>query len=74
LGKLATEAASVCLKFGFDNLGADKIYSFTSVHNIRSEQVMEKIGMIKEYCFENLLIEDSHFLNKHVLYKYKIIK
>ncbi|HWZ02893.1 MAG TPA: GNAT family N-acetyltransferase [Mucilaginibacter sp.] len=65
----ATEAAKACLKFGFDNLGVDKIYSFTSVQNVRSEQVMKKIGMIKEGYFEHPSIEDGHFLKRHVLYK-----
>ncbi|WP_295677001.1 GNAT family N-acetyltransferase [uncultured Mucilaginibacter sp.] len=65
----ASEAAKACLKFGFDNLEVDEIYSFTSVQNIRSEEVMKRIGMIKEGYFEHPLIEDGHFLKKHVLYK-----
>jgi len=65
----ATEAAKACLKYGFDTLGLDKIYSFTSVHNKRSERVMQKIGMAKEGMFEHPLIGDGHFLREHVLYK-----
>lgn len=65
----ATEAASACLKFGFENFGIDEIYSFTSVHNIRSEQVMKRIGMEKQSYFDHPSIEDGHFLKKHVLYK-----
>ena len=65
----ATEAAKACVKFGFKDLGIDEIYSFTSVHNLRSEQVMKKIGMIKQGYFDHPLIEDGHFLKKHVLYK-----
>jgi len=65
----ATEAAMACLKFGFQELGLNEIYSFTSVHNLRSEQVMKKIGMIKEGYFEHPLMDDGHFLKQHVLYK-----
>jgi RimJ/RimL family protein N-acetyltransferase len=65
----ATEAAKACLHFGFVKLGLDTIYAFTSIHNIRSENVMRKIGMIKECYFDHPLIDDGSFLKKHVLYK-----
>jgi len=65
----ATEAAKACLKYGFDTLKFDDIYSFTSIHNTRSEHVMKKIGMIKQGLFEHPLIEEGHFLKRHVLYR-----
>jgi ribosomal-protein-alanine N-acetyltransferase len=65
----ATEAAIACLAFGFDTLGLDDIYSFTSIHNKKSENVMIKIGMAKDGEFEHPLMKDGHFLKKHVLYK-----
>jgi ribosomal-protein-alanine N-acetyltransferase len=65
----ATEGAKTCLDFGFQQFGFDEIYSFTSVHNTRSEQVMKKIGMIKEDCFEHPGLEEGHFLKTHVLYR-----
>ena len=65
----ATEAAKACLEFGFDKLGLDEIYSFTSIYNVRSEQVMKKIGMTKEGLFDHPSIEDGHILKQHVLYK-----
>jgi ribosomal-protein-alanine N-acetyltransferase len=65
----ATEAAKACLAFGFDKLGLNEIYSFTSVHNKRSEQVMIKIGMTRDGFFEHPSVEDGHILKKHVLYK-----
>jgi RimJ/RimL family protein N-acetyltransferase len=64
----ATEAAKACLKFGFEDLGLDKIYSFTSVHNKRSEHVMEKIGMKKAGYFDHPRVPEGYFLRKHVLY------
>jgi RimJ/RimL family protein N-acetyltransferase len=57
------------LEYGFNTLELDEIYSFTSVHNVRSEQVMKKIDMVQQGFFEHPLIEEGHFLKKHVLYK-----
>ena len=65
----ATEAAFACLDYGFNFLGIDEIYSFTSVHNLRSENVMKKIGMVKQGYFEHPSMEDGHVLKRHVLYK-----
>lgn len=65
----ATEAATACLQFGFEDLGLNEIYSFTSVHNLRSERVMQKTGMLKVGYFEHPLIDEGHFLRSHVLYK-----
>ncbi len=65
----ATEAAKACILFGFDQIKWNDIYSFTSVLNIRSENVMKKIGMQKEGEFDHPLLENGHRLQKHVLYK-----
>ena len=65
----ATEAANACLDFGFNTLQLDKIYSFTSVHNLRSQQVMIKTGMIKDGLFSHPMVEDGHILKEHVLYR-----
>jgi len=65
----ATEAAKACLQFGFDSLRTDTIYSFASVHNQRSENVMKKIGMVHDGFFEHPSVEEGNWLRKHVLYK-----
>ncbi len=65
----ATEAARACLAFGFEKLNLNEIYSFTSVHNKRSEQVMIKTGMIKQGLFDHPAVEDGDSLKQHVLYK-----
>jgi len=41
----ATEAAMACLRYGFENLGFDEVFSFTAAINIKSENVMQRIGM-----------------------------
>jgi RimJ/RimL family protein N-acetyltransferase len=65
----ATEAATACLRYGFDTFKFDKVMSFTSVLNTRSEAVMKKIGMRKVCNFKHPGIEDNHILSEHVLYE-----
>jgi RimJ/RimL family protein N-acetyltransferase len=67
----ATEAAKACLDYGFGVLSVDEIYAFTAVSNIRSERVMEKIGMGKVGTFDHPLIEEGSWLREHVVYKIK---
>jgi [ribosomal protein S5]-alanine N-acetyltransferase len=64
----ATEGAKACLKYGFETLKINKIYSFTSKINSQSENIMKKIGLVKitEFKHPNI-IEDSP-LSEHVLY------
>ncbi len=64
----ATEGAKRCLAYGFEKLGFTDVYSFTSVVNIRSERVMQKVGMFKVQVFDHPRIEDGHVLRPHVLY------
>ena len=65
----ATEGAKRCLEFGFEELKLSKIYSFTATPNIKSERVMQKIGMQKIGEFEHPGIENGNWLKTHVLYK-----
>lgn len=64
----ATEGAMKCLSHGFNCLGFNEVYSFTSKVNVRSENVMKKIGMSKKLEFNHPNIDHSSILCKHVLY------
>ncbi len=64
----ATEGAKACLKYGSETLKLNKIYSFTSKINVQSENIMKKIGMVKEMEFEHPNIIEGSPLKKHVLY------
>lgn len=66
---LATEGARACLEYGFSSLDFKEIVSFTSKVNIRSINVMRKIGMSFEGEFEHPNVEAGHSLRTHVLYK-----
>lgn len=64
----AAEGAKACLKYGFESLGFDKVYSFTAKINLRSESVMKKVGMKKIMEFRHPNISESSSLCEHVLY------
>jgi RimJ/RimL family protein N-acetyltransferase len=63
----ATEGATACLKYAFKHLDVSSIYSFTTVANKRSEQVMINVGMNKIGKFEHPMLP-NHPLSPHVLY------
>ena len=64
----AQEAACECLNFGFNKLNIKEIVSFTSAINMRSINVMKRIGMQYVKEFEHPNIERGSNLCKHVLY------
>jgi [ribosomal protein S5]-alanine N-acetyltransferase len=65
----ATEAATECLRFGLEDLGLERIYSFTAAPNVRSARVMQKIGMRFAGEFDHPRIEEGHWLRRQVLYE-----
>lgn len=67
----ATEAASAALAYGFDTVGLDEIVAFTTVTNVRSRAVMERIGMTRDTSqdFEHPMLPPDHPLRPHVLYR-----
>ena len=64
----ATEGAKACLQYGFDKLNFDRIYSFTSVQNIPSQRVMQKIEMQKYGNFDHPKVPENHPLRPHICY------
>jgi RimJ/RimL family protein N-acetyltransferase len=67
----ATEAARAVLAYGFEQLALPEIVSFTTVANVRSRRVMEKLGMrrAEEDDFLHPTLPDGHPLKPHVLYR-----
>lgn len=67
----ATEAAIKSLWFGFKVLGLEEIVSFTAVGNVKSQRIMEKIGMkrcmVKDFLHPK--VPDGHVLKAHVVYE-----
>ena len=66
----ATEAANESLKFAFEKLRLNEVYSFTSVINKRSWAVMERIGMHNTNLnFNHPIVPKDSILSEHYLYK-----
>ncbi|MDI4643672.1 GNAT family N-acetyltransferase [Cohnella hashimotonis] len=64
----ATEGATACLQYGFNELGFNDIYSFTAEVNKPSENVMRKIGMRFVRTFNHPKVEEDSPIRKHVLF------
>jgi RimJ/RimL family protein N-acetyltransferase len=65
----ASEAALAVLEHGFNTLVLNEIVSFTSVGNLRSRAVMERIGMQLVEEFDHPRLPEAHPLRRHVLYR-----
>ncbi len=67
----ATEGGRTALRFGFEVVGLDQIVSFTTVRNVRSRAVMERLGMRHDPAddFEHPLLAPESPLRSHVLYR-----
>lgn len=65
----ATEGAKACLTYGFETLELEEIYSVASVINIKSERVMQKIGMEKIDTFDHPKLLKVEHLKTCVLYR-----
>ena len=67
----ATEGAKRCLKFAFMDLNIEKVISTCSQNNIKSENVMKKIGMIKKGEFNHPKLKNHPSIEKYVCYEIK---
>lgn len=65
---LATEAAERVLQFAFENLSLQQVVAFTSVHNHRSERLMQRLNMTRQRTFKHPHIPAEHPLAEHLLY------
>jgi RimJ/RimL family protein N-acetyltransferase len=67
----ATEAASASLRVGFEEGGLDEIVAYTTTVNVRSQAVMERIGMVRDpgADFDHPKVPEGHQLRRHVLYR-----
>ena len=64
----ATEAAMACIKYAREKKLCNRLYSFTAVPNIASENVMKRIEMSFEGLFMHPALANGHWLKEHKLY------
>jgi ribosomal-protein-alanine N-acetyltransferase len=67
----AAEGGRAALDYAFDVLGLDEIVSFTTVANLRSQRVMQKLGMTHDPAddFDHPALPEGHPQRPHVLYR-----
>jgi RimJ/RimL family protein N-acetyltransferase len=65
----ATEGAKKCLDYALNDLKIENIYSVAPKINVKSEHIMAKIGLKKQYEFEHPLLTNNERLKTCVLYK-----
>lgn len=67
----ATEGARAALDLAFNRLGWREVVAMTAKINLRSQRVMERLGMTYDPTadFEHPKIPEGHRLRPHVLYR-----
>lgn len=66
----ATEGAQAALELAFSAIDLTEVVSFTSIHNLRSQQLMQRIGMQREAStFAHPSLAADSWLSEHCLYK-----
>jgi RimJ/RimL family protein N-acetyltransferase len=66
----ATEAGNAALDFAFNTLQLSEVVSFTSVLNLKSQAVMQRLGMQNTgQNFLHPMVPEGDRLQEHVLYK-----
>ena len=66
----ASEAARAALAFGFERLTLPEIVAFTATGNLRSQAVMDRVGMSRreDLDFDHPALPRGHVLERHVVW------
>ncbi|AKM03585.1 MULTISPECIES: GNAT family N-acetyltransferase [Burkholderia cepacia complex] len=64
------EAAAAALADGFDRIALGEIFAWTADTNLRSQHVMQRLGMQRESArdFDHPALPEGHALRRHVVY------
>jgi RimJ/RimL family protein N-acetyltransferase len=67
----ATESARGVIDFAFNTLGLKEVVALTAVTNVRSQRVMQRLGMTCDRAddFDHPKVDKGHPLERHVLYR-----
>lgn len=66
----ATEAALSCLRYGFLELKLEEIFIHTSLRNMPSQRIAEKIRMIKIKEYDKKISQEG-LIDRHIVYSLK---
>jgi ribosomal-protein-alanine N-acetyltransferase len=65
----ATEAACAAMADGFTRIGLREIVAITTLGNIPSQRVMERLGMARSIEFDHPSLTEDSPLRRHILYR-----
>jgi RimJ/RimL family protein N-acetyltransferase len=65
----ATEAARAAMVDGFTRVGLREIVAITTLGNIASQRVMQRLGMTRSIEFDHPLLAENSPLRRHILYR-----
>ena len=65
----ATEAARAAIEDGYSRVGLREIVAITTLGNIPSTRVMQRLGMTRTIEFDHPLVPEGHHLRRHILYR-----
>lgn len=67
----AIEAARAAVADGFERVGLEEIVSMTATTNLRSQAVMQRLGMVRDPAddFDHPKVPEGSPLRRHVLYR-----
>ncbi len=70
----ASEGAKAALEYAFQHLNLEEIVAFNPIQNLRSQLVMQRIGMHHrpKDDFDHPKLSKEHRLNRHVLYRLRL--
>jgi RimJ/RimL family protein N-acetyltransferase len=65
----ATEAARAAIDDGFSRIGLTEIVALTTLGNIPSQRVMQRLGMRRTIEFDHPTVAEDSPLRRHILYR-----
>lgn len=65
----ATEAARAAIEDGFTRIGLNEIVALTTLGNIASQRVMQRLGMTRTVEFDHPAVAKDNPLRRHILYR-----
>jgi ribosomal-protein-alanine N-acetyltransferase len=65
----ATEAAQAAIPDGFSRIGLNEIVAFTTLGNLPSVRVMQRLGMTRTIEFDHPSVPPGQPLRRHILYR-----
>ena len=61
---VAKEASRLILKYGFEELGLNRIYLFTEVENVAAQKLFERVGFVREGVIRQDIMSHGKYVDR----------